>query len=130
VQGACHTAKNLSCSPANLNLGRGKQGCPARAERQVPIGASAVPPSAYARLPTQYLGWPSGLVQLAVGAASDKFRDYYTKSVSLGGREVVDTGFTVSAGTLLDVIVSAKGPGIDGTASWTRKGRLCRARWS
>ncbi len=58
---------------------------------------------------------PSGTVQLAVGAASDKFRDYYTKSVSLGGRDVVDTGFTVSADTLLDVVVSAKGAGIDGT---------------
>jgi Carboxypeptidase regulatory-like domain len=53
--------------------------------------------------------------QLAVGARSEKFRDYYTKSVLLGGREVVDTGFAVSPGTVLDVLVSAKGAGIEGT---------------
>jgi len=53
--------------------------------------------------------------QLAVGARSNKFRDYYTKSVLLGGREVVDTGFAVSPGTVLDVLVSAKGAGIEGT---------------
>lgn len=53
--------------------------------------------------------------QLAVGARSEKFRDYYTKSVLLGGREVVDTGFGVSPGTVLEVVVSAKGAGIEGT---------------
>jgi hypothetical protein len=58
---------------------------------------------------------PGGNCQLAVGARSEKFRDYYTKSVLLGGREVVDTGFAVSPGTVLDVVVSAKGAGIEGT---------------
>jgi hypothetical protein len=58
---------------------------------------------------------PAGNFQLAVGARSDKFRDYYTKSVLLGGREVADTGFDVSAGAVLDVIISAKGAGIEGT---------------
>jgi Carboxypeptidase regulatory-like domain len=53
--------------------------------------------------------------QLGIGTNSDQFRDYYTKSVLLGGREVADTGFTVSAGTRLDVVVSAKGGGIEGT---------------
>jgi hypothetical protein len=56
-----------------------------------------------------------GNYQLAVGARSEKFRDYYTKSVLLGGREVADTGFAVSPGTVLDVVVSAKGAGIEGT---------------
>lgn len=56
-----------------------------------------------------------GNYQLAVGARSEKFRDYYTKSVLLGGREVVDTGFAVSPGTVLDVVVSAKGAGVEGT---------------
>jgi hypothetical protein len=56
-----------------------------------------------------------GNYQLAVGARSEKFRDYYTKSVLLGGREVVDTGFAVSPGTVLDVVVSAKGAGVRGT---------------
>jgi hypothetical protein len=50
-----------------------------------------------------------------VGARSEKFRDYYTKSVLLGGREVVDTGFAVSPGTVLDVVISAKGAGVEGT---------------
>jgi len=58
---------------------------------------------------------PGGNCQLAVGARSEKFRDYYTKSVLLGGREVVDTGFAVSPGTILEVVVSAKGAGIEGT---------------
>lgn len=58
---------------------------------------------------------PGGNFQLGVGARSDKFRDYYTKSVLLGGQEVADTGFAVSASTVLDVVVSAKGAGIEGT---------------
>jgi len=58
---------------------------------------------------------PGGNFQLAVGAQSEKFRDYYTKSVLLGGREVVDAGFAVNPGTSLDVLVSAKGAGIEGT---------------
>jgi hypothetical protein len=58
---------------------------------------------------------PAGNFQLAVGTSSDKFRDYYEKSVLLGGREVADTGFDVSPGAVLEVIVSAKGAGIEGT---------------
>lgn len=58
---------------------------------------------------------PSANCQLAVGAGSEKFRDFYTKSVLLGGREVVDTGFAVTPGTVLDVVVSPKGAGIEGT---------------
>ena len=60
---------------------------------------------------------PAGDCQLAVGAHSGKFRDYYTKSVLLGGREVADTGFAASPGTVLDVVVSAKGAGIEGTVA-------------
>ena len=58
---------------------------------------------------------PGADYQLAVMARSEKFRDYYTKSVLLGGREVVDTGFAMSPGAVLDVVVSAKGAGIEGT---------------
>lgn len=58
---------------------------------------------------------PGAKYQLAVGAGSQKFRDYYMKSVKLGGQEVADTGFAVSSGTMLDVLVSAKGAGIEGT---------------
>jgi hypothetical protein len=57
----------------------------------------------------------AGEYQLAVGASSDKYRDYYTKSVLLHGQEVADTGFTVGPGTVLDVVVSAKGAAIEGT---------------
>lgn len=56
-----------------------------------------------------------GEFQLAVGASSDKYRDYYTKSVLLRGQEVADTGFTVGPGTVLDVVISAKGGAIEGT---------------
>ena len=58
---------------------------------------------------------PGANYQLAVGAGSEKFRDYYMKSVLLGGREVADTGFAAGPGTVLDVLVSAKGAGIEGT---------------
>jgi protocatechuate 3,4-dioxygenase beta subunit len=58
---------------------------------------------------------PGANYQLAVGAGSEKFRDYYTKSVLLEGREVADTGFAAGPGTVLDVLVSAKGAGIAGT---------------
>src|SRR5215472_14098651 len=40
---------------------------------------------------------------------------YYTKSVLLSGREVTDTGFPLSSSTVLDVVVSAKGAGIEGS---------------
>jgi protocatechuate 3,4-dioxygenase beta subunit len=53
--------------------------------------------------------------QLAVGAHSNRFADYYTKSVLLGGQEMADTGFAVGPGTVLDVLVSAKGAAIEGT---------------
>jgi Carboxypeptidase regulatory-like domain len=58
---------------------------------------------------------PEGNWQLVVTAHSDKFRDYYTKSVLLGGREVADTGFVAAPGTVLDVVISAKGAAIEGT---------------
>ena len=57
----------------------------------------------------------SSTLSIRVGTRSDKFRDYYTKSMLLGGREVVDTGFSVSPGTVLDVVVSAKGADVEGT---------------
>jgi len=58
---------------------------------------------------------PGGNYQLVVGARTDAFRDYYTKSVMMDGREVVDTGFQVSGGATLDVLVSGKGATIEGT---------------
>jgi hypothetical protein len=56
-----------------------------------------------------------GRYQLLVGAKSNNLRDYITKSVNLDGRDVADSGFTVSAGTSLDVVMSANGATIEGT---------------
>jgi protocatechuate 3,4-dioxygenase beta subunit len=58
---------------------------------------------------------PGGNYQLVVGAHSDSLRDYYTKSVNLGGRNVADSGFGMNGDLYLDVVVSAKGATIDGT---------------
>ena len=58
---------------------------------------------------------PGGRYQLEVGARSDRLRDYITKSVSLDGRDVVDSGFSVLPDTNLDVVISAKGASIAGT---------------
>jgi hypothetical protein len=57
---------------------------------------------------------PSGSYQLLIGARSDNLRDYYTKSVTLSGRDVADSGFAMNGDVFLDVVVSAKGATIDG----------------
>jgi hypothetical protein len=58
---------------------------------------------------------PGGLYQLVVGTTSDNLRDYFTKSVSLGGRDVLNSGFQVLPETFLDLVVSANGASIVGT---------------
>jgi protocatechuate 3,4-dioxygenase beta subunit len=58
---------------------------------------------------------PGGNYQLIVGAESNNLRDYITKSVSVEGRDVTDSGFVVSSGTVLDVVMSANGATIEGT---------------
>jgi len=58
---------------------------------------------------------PGGTYQLAVWVKSEVYRDYYVKSVLESGREVADTGFAVTGGAALEVIVSAKGATIEGT---------------
>ena len=58
---------------------------------------------------------PGGTYQLLVGAQSGNLRDYYTKSVVVGGRELVDSGFVVNGDLHLDAVVSAKGATIEGT---------------
>jgi hypothetical protein len=57
---------------------------------------------------------PGGSYQLVIAAQSDDLRDYYTKSVMHGGKDVVDSGFAVSGDVSLDVVVSAKGAMIEG----------------
>lgn len=55
-----------------------------------------------------------GNYQVAVVSQSDKYRDWYLKSLLFAGREVADTGFAVAGETSLDVVVSRKGASIEG----------------
>ena len=57
---------------------------------------------------------PGGTYQLLVGARSDNLRDYYSKSVMVGGKSVTDSGFAVNGDLYLDVVVSAKGAAVEG----------------
>ncbi len=57
----------------------------------------------------------AGRYRALLGGHSEKMRGYYMKSVTQDGRDVADSGFTVSGETVLDVVVSAKGASIDGT---------------
>jgi Carboxypeptidase regulatory-like domain len=59
---------------------------------------------------------PSGTYRVIVGSSSQTLRDYFTKSVNLGGKDVSDSGFTVSGATYsLDVMLSPRGGTIEGT---------------
>jgi Carboxypeptidase regulatory-like domain len=57
---------------------------------------------------------PGGLHQLVVGSSSNALRDYFTKAVEINGHDVIDSGFEVQPGTVLDVIVSASGAKVEG----------------
>jgi protocatechuate 3,4-dioxygenase beta subunit len=57
---------------------------------------------------------PAGNYQVVVGASSDKLRDYYTKSVTVGGKDSADSGFDVHGDIYVDVLISAKGATIEG----------------
>jgi hypothetical protein len=58
---------------------------------------------------------PGGDYRLVVGASSNNLQDYITKSVTLDGRDVADSGFVVGSGAVLDVVISANGATIEGT---------------
>ena len=59
---------------------------------------------------------PSGTYRVIVGSSSQTLRDYFTKSVNLGGKDVADSGFALSGATYtLDVMLSAQGGTIEGT---------------
>jgi len=58
---------------------------------------------------------PGGNYQLVVGARSNNLSDYITKSVSVEGRDVTDSGFVVTSGAFLDVVISANGSTMEGT---------------
>ena len=57
---------------------------------------------------------PGGTYQLLVAGDPSKLADYFTKTVSVGGNNVSDSGFQVAAKTYLDVVVSANGASITG----------------
>ena len=59
---------------------------------------------------------PGGTYRVIVGSSSQTLRDYFTKSVNLGGKDVADSGFALSGATYtLDVMLSAQGGTIEGT---------------
>jgi hypothetical protein len=59
---------------------------------------------------------PSGTYRVIIGSSSQTLRGYFVKSVNLGGKDVADSGFTVSGATYsLDVMLSAPGGTIEGT---------------
>jgi hypothetical protein len=60
---------------------------------------------------------PGGHYQLLVGSRTNDMRDYFTKAVNLDGRDVADSGFAISPGMSLDVVLSANGATIQGTVA-------------
>jgi protocatechuate 3,4-dioxygenase beta subunit len=58
----------------------------------------------------------AGNYRVAVTSNFSGLRDYFTKAVNLDGKDVSDSGFSVSGGTsVLDILVSANGATIEGT---------------
>jgi len=58
-----------------------------------------------------------GTYHVVVTSSSAAFRDYIVKEVNVGGKEVGDSGFSVGSGAaFLDVVGSAKGSSIEGSA--------------
>jgi len=56
-----------------------------------------------------------GKYQLAILSSSEKYRDWYLKSLLFSGQEVADTGFSINGDSSLDILVSPKGASIAGT---------------
>jgi len=50
-----------------------------------------------------------------IASESGKFADYFTKSVTLNGQEVGDSGFNLNGDSSLQVVISAKGAVIEGS---------------
>jgi 5-hydroxyisourate hydrolase-like protein (transthyretin family) len=58
---------------------------------------------------------PAGTFRLGIATQTNTLRDYFMKSVNLGGRDVADSGFFAGPDTNLDVVFSANGATIEGT---------------
>ncbi len=58
---------------------------------------------------------PSGTYHLTVFSQTTALRDCFVKSINAGGKDVADSGFTVSGGLWsLDIVVSSKGAMVEG----------------
>jgi len=58
---------------------------------------------------------PAGSYHLVARLRAQALRDYFVKSVNLGGKDVSDTGFTAGGATYsLDIVVGAKGATLEG----------------
>ena len=58
---------------------------------------------------------PGGTYRLAITSNSNNLQDYFSKAVNLDGKDVGDSGFTVSGGSYsLAVVVSAAGASVEG----------------
>jgi uncharacterized GH25 family protein len=59
---------------------------------------------------------PPGTYRLFASSRGQALRDYFVKSVNLGGKDVSDTGFATGSGSyFLDIVVSANGATLQGT---------------
>jgi hypothetical protein len=56
-----------------------------------------------------------GTYYLAIAAKSNNLRDYFTKSITLDGRDVSDFGIPIHTDTSIDVVLSANGASVSGT---------------
>ncbi|HLH06022.1 MAG TPA: carboxypeptidase-like regulatory domain-containing protein [Terriglobales bacterium] len=58
-----------------------------------------------------------GNYMVGLTANGNTFRDWYTKSVHFGGRDVTDTGFRIGSGATgtLEIVVTARGASVQGT---------------
>ena len=76
----------------------------------LPTGAALNPDGSF-----ELKNVPGGNYQLLVSAPANNLPDYFTKAITLDGRDVADSGFPVTSETYVDVVVSAKGASITGT---------------
>ncbi len=71
-------------------------------------------PSEAGRL-IRYENCPAGNYRVMVYSSLAALRDCFVKSINAGGKDVADTGFTVSGGLWsLDIVVSSKGATVEG----------------
>jgi len=70
---------------------------------------------------------PAETLRLIIARRGTTLRDYFVKSVIVGGRDVADSGFFAGPDTKLDVVFSANGATIEGTVGNDRGQPVARA---